>query len=67
MTKAIDRKKSASPDAGDYSGLVGSIRELLDAARRARRLFYGVCGGPAKHDACARISDRIAGRKDARH
>jgi nitric oxide reductase activation protein len=35
MTKAIARKKSASSAAGDYSGLVGSISELLDAARRA--------------------------------
>lgn len=35
MTKAIARKRSASPAAGDYSGLVGSISGLLDVARRA--------------------------------
>lgn len=31
----IAKKKSASPVPGDYSGLVGGIGELLDAARRA--------------------------------
>ncbi len=35
MTKAVARKRSASPAAGDCSGLVGSISGLLDAARRA--------------------------------
>ena len=36
MTKAVPKKKSASPIAtGDYSGLVSSVSELLDAARRA--------------------------------
>jgi predicted nuclease of restriction endonuclease-like (RecB) superfamily len=35
MTKAIAKKKFASSVTGDYSGLVGGISELLDAARRA--------------------------------
>lgn len=35
MTKAAAKKKSASPVVANYSGLVGGISELLDAARRA--------------------------------
>ncbi len=35
MTKAVAKRKSASPGVADYSGLVGGISELLDAARRA--------------------------------
>ena len=36
MSKRIAKNKSASPVAiGEYSGLVGGISELLDAARRA--------------------------------
>ena len=35
MTKAIAKKKSALPGTGDYTGLIGGISELLDAARRA--------------------------------
>jgi predicted nuclease of restriction endonuclease-like (RecB) superfamily len=34
MTKAITKEESASPPAGNYSGLIGGISELLDAARR---------------------------------
>ena len=34
MTKAVTKKTSAGPVAGNYSGLVGGISELLDAARR---------------------------------
>ena len=35
MTKAVAKTKSAAPAAANYSGLVGGISELLDAARRA--------------------------------
>jgi hypothetical protein len=35
MTKALAKTKSAAPAAANYSGLVGGISELLDAARRA--------------------------------
>jgi len=35
MTKAVSKTKSAAPAAANYSGLVGGISELLDAARRA--------------------------------
>jgi len=35
MTKAVTKTKSAAPATGNYSSLVGGIRELLDAARRA--------------------------------
>ncbi len=35
MSKSIIKKKSAAVITGDYTGLVGGIGELLDAARRA--------------------------------
>lgn len=35
MTKAVAKKKSALPVAGDYPRLVGGISELLHAVRRA--------------------------------
>ena len=35
MTKAIIRKKSVARTSDNYTGLVGGISELLDAARRA--------------------------------